>query len=347
MSHHVKNPFFYILVIGLLLWQVLESIQLPLPGFPYEDMGIPLETRAVTGKDVGVVFMDLFPMERLAHLPQKPVSEWKRLKNIEDFRLPGDPVDHGTHVSGIVKRIAPEATLHHLSITADPYDVAYFMKRPDIDVINVSAYITGEWVVREFVEGLNQGKILVLAGGNDGVNLSTLHTHNRWILDHIAAINPILLEQVVIAINLNRAPKKVLSHLYHTFDSYTHEGSYRLHPSSNYPGFLFQDLALAAPGVDIESDLADGRIAKMTGTSMAAPVISGAIALLMEAYDQSHPKPSGLSDGVQNKKQRTRVITACLRETATKSQDHEPLNPQIFGSGILNIPRAIACVRRQ
>lgn len=97
----------------------------------------------------------------------------------------------------------------------------------------------------------------------------------------------------------------------------------QLASSSNQCG-VTSDYCIAAPGVGIVSTAnTDGGLLKMSGTSMATPVVSGAVALLMGAYPNLTPEQ----------------VTSLLFETATNLN-----NPQKFGHGLLNVGAAMAPV---
>ncbi|MBN9565654.1 MAG: hypothetical protein J0G29_06155, partial [Alphaproteobacteria bacterium] len=239
--------------------------------FPWLEAGVSAQD-PYQGGGVKIAVIDVFPLERHTALNLKPVDSWSRLRNIPDFRLKDDHVDHGTHVAGIIQRLAPAAELHMISITVDPYDFRLFVSQ-GVDVINASAFMSGEWIVRELVEALEKGALLVMAAGNEGVNLSYGGNIIRNVLLRIEALQPDLMEQIVLATNLSRYELSDDSWRLRKFLSFTESRRdiFRLHSSSNVPGPFYRHISISSPGVKVESDLADGTQGLMTGTSMASP----------------------------------------------------------------------------
>jgi hypothetical protein len=87
-------------------------------------------------------------------------------------------------------------------------------------------------------------------------------------------------------------------------------------------------LTLLAPGEGIVSSLPGGAFGPMTGTSMAAPVVSGAFALLRQA------SPTTSLD----------ALTATMRSTGTATADTRPGAPPGAAYPAINIAAALATV---
>ena len=94
---------------------------------------------------------------------------------------------------------------------------------------------------------------------------------------------------------------------------------------SNKAGIM-KDWYMVAPGSDVLSTSADGGYEKMSGTSMAAPVVTGAFALLAEKF----PHLSGTQ------------IRSILFQT-TDDLGAEGVD-EVYGHGLLNVGRAMAPV---
>jgi minor extracellular protease Epr len=312
--------------------------------FPWLEAGVSAQD-PYQGGGVKIAVIDVFPLEKHTALTLKPVESWSRLRNIPDFRLKDDYVDHGTHVAGIIHRLAPAAELHMISITVDPYDFRLFVGQ-GVDVINASAFMSGEWILRELVEALEKGALLVMAAGNEGVNLSYGGNMIRNILLRLEALQPELLDQIVLATNLSRYELSDDSWRLRKFLSFT-EGRrdiFRLHSSSNVPGPFYSHIAIAAPGVKVESDLADGTQGLMTGTSMASPVVAGVIGRLMGAYNEMLGSAI-ISD--QQKKVRAKIVRQALFEGAKKVQSSGSfLRQDQFGQGVVDYDKSLEVLKK-
>ncbi|WP_416729663.1 S8 family serine peptidase [Fictibacillus sp. JL2B1089] len=170
------------------------------------------------------------------------------------------PDDHGTHVAGIIAAslnsvgvtgIAPNVKVMPINVfygdstTAEEISSALFYAADKgADVINMSlgSYYYSKVINDAVAYARSKGAIVVAAAGNDHVNEKTYPAAYNGVFG-ISSTN-----------NKDRA-------------SYF----------SNYGTFV----DYAAPGEDIYSTIAYGKYAYMSGTSMASPVVTGTIALML------------------------------------------------------------------
>ncbi|KZE64208.1 hypothetical protein AWM68_13985 [Fictibacillus phosphorivorans] len=170
------------------------------------------------------------------------------------------PDDHGTHVAGIigasfnsvgVAGIAPNAKIMPINVfygattTAEEISSALFYAADQgADVINMSlgSYYYSKVIDDAVAYARSKGTIVVAAAGNDHVDEKTYPAAYNGVFG-VSATN-----------NTDRAAY---------FSNY---GSY---------------VDYAAPGEDIYSTIAYGKYGYMSGTSMASPVVTGTIALML------------------------------------------------------------------
>jgi hypothetical protein len=198
-----------------------------------------------------------------------------------------DPMDdhyHGTHVAGIVAAngtvtgVAPEATLYAykvLSAAGSGYEsdiIAAVEASTDpngdgdtsdhLDVINLSLGGPGDPaspMATAVNNAVGEGVIAVVAAGNSGPGASTIDTPG----------------------NAERAL---------TVAAYDHVQESMAGFSSRGPvQAMYAKPDISAPGVAIHSTVPGGLHEPLSGTSMAAPHVAGAAALLLQAYPDLTP----------------------------------------------------------
>lgn len=160
---------------------------------------------------------------------------------------------HGTHICGLVARIAPAATLLPIRVmdsdgTASVFDVAdglYYAIDHGATLINLSmGFPADAFFLNEAVnEVIANGIVLVAATGNHGQTSA---------IDFPAAYPGVV---AVAAIDA---------------------ASIRLDFSNVSP-----EVSIAAPGFDITSTTPNGEFAQASGTSFATPLVTGSLAVLM------------------------------------------------------------------
>lgn len=274
-------------------------------------------------------------------------NELKR-KNRRYFRYGGfygNPDSHGTHVAGIaaakanrrgIVGVAPGAYVHNIPMFDDFDWVAYdggrdalsrirvFNRRLDLNIaaVNMSYGPSGEGDV--FAPGeLNlfddyvRDFVIVRAAGNDGAS-ARFESYSRVAsrdLGHVLVVGSV--------------------------DRFN-----RISDFSNTPGnycigttmFLCSDqqrmmnFFIVAPGDDITSSVSGNGYETWSGTSMATPHVTGAVALIVhDAMIRNTPlTPS--------------EIVAIIKRTATDLG--APGVDSIFGHGLLNVPAALSPVGR-
>jgi subtilisin family serine protease len=170
------------------------------------------------------------------------------------------PDDHGTHVAGIiaasqnatgVSGIAPNVKIMPVNVfygdstsSEELTKGIYYAADNGADVINLSlgSYYYSSVIEQAIKYAQSKGVIVVAAAGNDHINKKTYPAAYSGVLG-ISATNDV------------------------------DKAAY----FSNYGSYV----DFAAPGEDIYSTIAYGRYSFMSGTSMATPVVSGTVALVL------------------------------------------------------------------
>lgn len=199
---------------------------------------------------------------------------------LNNTNTPIDRQGHGTHVGGIIAQAASSVDKLELMplkiagyvmdagqevFTADLFSVLCAMEYAidqNVDVINMSLGYYAESPNQQLIQlsnrALNDDILIVASVGNDTINVDCC---GHWPSNLAAGPFP----NVVSVAALDRI---------------TQTGGYAL-PQSLAPFSNYGNKALiAAPGVDINSALMDGREITKSGTSMAAAIISQQAAII-------------------------------------------------------------------
>lgn len=204
---------------------------------------------------------------------------------------------HGTMVAGVIAQLAPEA------------------KIMPVRVLNAD----GNGTVFDVVRGLRWA----VAHGASVVNLSLGTTTSSRTLQ--SAIQDARKAGVVIVASAGNAGKEQKDYPAAYSDAIAVaavDGSDQKSSFSNYGGHV----SLAAPGNGIRSTYIGGTFATWSGTSFAAPFVSGAAALVRAA------NPNLQAD----------KVTDALLKSARVVDSVNPGYAGRIGKGILNIPGALA-----
>ena len=196
----------------------------------------------------------------------------------------GPDYDHGTHVAGIIAANRDNnigangiTEVELLIIRAVPNgderdkDVANAIRYAidnGADVINMSfgkSYSPELFYVQQAIEYAAQNEVLMVhAAGNDGVNLDSVANYPSPIITD-GTSSPYL-------ITVGASGWQGVNELAASFSNYGRS-----------------TVDLFAPGVDIYSTMPNHEYELSNGTSMAAPVVSGVIALLMQYFPEYSP----------------------------------------------------------
>ena len=175
-----------------------------------------------------------------------------------------DETGHGTHVSGIVLQADPNARImvlkagsgHFIDIGAATSAIHYAVDH-GARVINLSwAFQSGAGFLADALEYARAHDVLVVAAAGN------FSFDNDLIPTYPASYSSDTLVSVAA-----------------TCDGQT------IAPFSDF-GKL--SVSIAAPGCDVRSSVPGGGFALMSGTSMAAPAVAGAAALVLEHYPKLH-----------------------------------------------------------
>jgi subtilisin family serine protease len=223
-------------------------------------------------------------------LPDGPDAE------VSIMGIPNAGVGHGTMVAGVISVVAPDTMILPVKVLAadgsgtveDVVEGILWAVQAGADVINMSfgSPGTSEVVEKAVKAARRAGVVVVASAGNDNNDIP-----------HIpAAYNSVISVSSVESDNVK--------------SSYASYGT---------------TVDLVAPGTGIRSTYWDGGYASWSGTSFAAPFVSGAAALLRELMPQVSP----------------RRIAVVLGQTATSVDSWNPDYAGLLGNGLLNIRKAV------
>lgn len=178
---------------------------------------------------------------------------------------PKDTHGHGTHVSGIIKQVYPNAKFlvlkyfdpqakGEINTMSSIQALRFAVLCPEVNIINYSGGGPGASIEEKklILEAQEKGKIIVAAAGNERSNIDLPHFHYypaSYRLDNI------------ITVGAYNSKQDLLS-------------------SSNWG----ETVDISAPGYQIASSGKDKSITRMTGTSQATAFVSGALAKLKSSF---------------------------------------------------------------
>lgn len=212
--------------------------------------------------------------------------------------LGDDDNGHGTHVAGIAAAandgvgntgVAPEATLLPVKVLAASGEGTYgvvaagisYASAQGADVINLSLGGPAPSIASDYnsllasLQAAAQTSVIVAAAGNDG-------NGRLPIYPAAFATQPGIVGSMIIAGSL-RPNGTVISRFSNTPGNGGCTGT-------RTARVCFKDVFLVAPGENIYSTLPDGTYGNATGTSMAAPYIAGAAAVVLSAAPYLTPQ---------------------------------------------------------
>lgn len=240
-----------------------------------------------------------------------------------------DPGGHGTHVSGTVVGgnasgeyigVAPNASLYHVPVLPDC--------DPDCTGTAAQVFSGMEWAVEQDADVMSMslggggynpfyinpvrtaeaaGTTVVASAGNDGVNTSGSPAN---VFESIAAGAADSDQDIA------------------TFSSgeRINRSDWAWFAPDEWPAEYVVP-TVAAPGVSVKSAIPGGDYTTKSGTSMAAPHVSGAIALLQSGTDEE----IGPAD-----------FEVALESSAWNPTSDDPAERDIrYGSGIIDVPAAL------
>lgn len=208
-------------------------------------------------------------------------------------------VGHGTHVAGGILQVAPDAQIMPFKVlnsdgvgtTFSVTSAIYLAVENDADVINLSLGSTYDSLaIRMAVDyAIENDVVVVAAAGN-----SNLYTPVEY---------PAAMDSVISVASINALGDK-----------------------SAYSNF-HESVSISAPGENVASAYPGGQYLLASGTSMATPMVSGTIVLMLERYPDETPGS----------------VTQSLYGDSTPLSLSDPLLEGLMGSGSLNIDSSIDC----
>lgn len=220
-------------------------------------------------------------------------SETLLEKNYGNNNVSENKEEHGTHVSGIIasQKTGQDPFAKIMCLRAVPNEgderdkdignaIRYAVDN-GADIINMSAgkYFSRfpEFVVDAIKYAEEKGVLFVISGGNEGVDISQIVTYPKKFTEENGS-KKYFTNMIVVGAsswmkqwNIEKDPENLNS----KYDLAA--------PFSNYSDEVID---IFAPGADINSTVPGAGYKKLSGTSMAAPVVSGVAAILKSYFPQ-------------------------------------------------------------
>jgi serine protease AprX len=305
-----------------------------------------LKTRSLNARDLDWEIVS--PLIKIAH--QEPIVEdGPAVQGGHSYRVPG--TDHGTHVAGILAAnlpedpdsgreligMCPQLTLYDLRVfdaagRGDEFAILCALEfvgwlnrdraNPVVHGVNLSlalahdvdSFACGQTPICEACDHLvGAGTVVVAAAGNTGFEGSGPEAQSMGRgYRAISITDPGNADHVITVGSTHRRDPHLYGVSYFSARGPTGDG--RRKPD------------LLAPGEKITSTIRDGRSQRMDGTSMAAPHVTGAAALLMARYPELIGRPLRIKE--------------ILMQTTTDLKRE----PSFQGAGLLDVLRALQSV---
>jgi subtilisin family serine protease len=264
-----------------------------------------------------------------------PADPTERGYGNPDFK--GPAADHGTHVAGIIGAVRGNG-IGVDGVTPNSVRVMAVRVVPDGDehdkdvangirwavdhganVINMSfgkSYSPQKSVVDDAVRYADaHGVLMIHAAGNDGARLDTF--------PNFPSRNYLTGGQAKNWMEVGAVSWKGADSLVATFSNYGRE-----------------QVDVFAPGVDILSTFPDGKYQRISGTSMAAPVVTGVAALLMSYF------PDLTAEQVKHILMASAASHATQRVFLPGQKEEVPFGELSGSGGIVNVYAAVQMARQ-
>lgn len=215
--------------------------------------------KGFTGKGIKIAIVDTGIYEAHPWLAGKVIARWSAYN--DDAQ---DRVKHGTHVAGIASAIAKDAQLINIKVLDDNGDGTFsaimqgLEKAADLgaDVINMSLGGVFEMCfdghpLEVLLNAISQKAVICVAAGNSGPGAQTIAYPGA--------------SRYVIAVGAVDKEKNI---------------AYFSSRGASWCNEIRPDIS--APGVGIVSSIPPNETAAYSGTSMAAPMLSGAMAIIRQ-----------------------------------------------------------------
>ncbi|MBY0528784.1 MAG: S8 family serine peptidase [Rhabdochlamydiaceae bacterium] len=308
-------------------WSALSisrSELLPMPrGNPYELMKInAMQASGYLGARADAT---IFYEEMIDHTHNAIKDIYLTRELVDPAVDPGSNL-HGTHVCGIIAGTAPLGKIFSAGCKVDPK-----WQRPLRGIINWSgcflmkeAADPSAWYSTYFSD--KEDKLVIQSCGNEGVVL------DRNAFEYNTIVNPVLSD-----------PSRSASWIFVV--NLQQNGLYP-NPFSNLPGKSCAERAICAIGTDIYSTIPGNQFTTMSGTSMAAPFVTGVAMMIQGAF------PFLGMDEIRYAilQGATPIIIDCYgvphqierRHLASYPEEQIARSREVFGMGLLNAEGALS-----
>jgi subtilisin family serine protease len=205
--------------------------------------------------------------------------------DVDRDEKPDELYGHGTHVAGIVDRVAPAAKIMPLRVlNSEGYGDAYttakaiaYAQRHEVDVINLSLGTSrfSELLYEMVTRATGDNIAVAAAAGNSNTEDEHYPAAGASGTQHASPLLDPTKDGLLAVTSVNRYGKK-----------------------SGFANFgLWVDIA--APGQDIRSAFPTSVYRNWSGTSMATPFVSGQAALIRKVYGRDRLDPAGIETKIR------------------------------------------------